>query len=68
VTALFSSDTKFESGTGWPSFGSRLRRDVEKIQDRTFGMTRTLWACRLCDAHLGHALTMVPSPPGCATA
>jgi peptide-methionine (R)-S-oxide reductase len=64
-TALFNADTKFESGTGWPSFSQPLAQEnVEEIRDTSFGMARTAVECRLCDAHLGHVFEDGPRPTG----
>lgn len=61
---LFTSDTKFNSGTGWPSFFEAVEGSMKEVRDISHGMIRTEVRCASCDAHLGHLFPDGPEPTG----
>ena len=64
-TNLFTDDTKFDSGSGWPSFYDPLdRKNIEEIEDESHGMRRIEIVCRNCKGHLGHVFPDGPRPTG----
>ena len=63
-SVLFTSDAKFDSGTGWPSFDQAVVGSVEEVVDTSHGMVRTEVVCRTCKSHLGHVFPDGPTETG----
>ncbi len=63
-TSLFLSETKFKSGTGWPSFYDFIEGNVENVKDESYGMSRIEVVCNTCKGHLGHVFEDGPAPTG----
>ena len=61
---LFDSSTKYESGSGWPSFFDAVAEKIETKEDTTLGMIRTEILCKICSSHLGHIFPDGPKPTG----
>ena len=61
---MFNSETKYESGTGWPSFYEAIGDTITTKEDKSHGMTRTEINCKSCNAHLGHLFNDGPNPTG----
>ena len=62
--SLFNSDTKYESGSGWPSFFDSIEDKINRKEDLSHGMKRVEITCKACDAHLGHVFPDGPEPTG----
>ena len=64
-TLLFNSDTKYDSGSGWPSFYDKISNEIiTEVEDNSHGITRTEILCSICDSHLGHLFNDGPEPTG----
>jgi len=63
-TPLFESETKYDSGCGWPAFYQSLPETIDETPDHSFGRVRTEITCSKCDGHLGHVFTDGPKPTG----